>query len=93
MGCRRLWVLINGLPPDASIWRVEGQQWGNREELLALVLERIDAWGLLQARLASDKKFHKYLPDKPIEITRPGEQKETRDHVVTDPREIAAFFA
>ena len=59
-----------------------------------MVAERVDAWGLTNARLHAPKKAQKYLPDAPLEVPRPGAiaAKEERDRVVTDPREIAAFF-
>ncbi len=89
-------MLVNGLPPEAAIYRVDGQQWTTRDELLALAIERIDHWGLSAAYLGSDKKFHKNLPDKPLVLPRPGEKqregRDERDRVVTDAREIAAFF-
>jgi len=87
--------LVNGLPPEAAVWRVGGQQWTTLHELLAIVAERIDAWGLANARLQAPKKAQKYLPESPLAVPRPGEgsaNKESRDRVVTDPREIAAFF-
>lgn len=94
IGCRRLWVLVNGLQPEAAIFRVEGQRWTTREELLAFAVERIDHWGLSQAYLASNKKFHKHLPDEPLQIPRPGrrEKSDRTDRVITDSREIARFF-
>jgi hypothetical protein len=88
---RRLCALVEGLPPDAAIERIDGQQWTVSDELLALVAERVDAWGLLNARVGTDKKFHRYLPDEPLRISRPGKQ-ETADRVITDSREIARFF-
>lgn len=86
-------MLIAGLPPDAAINRVEGQQWGVPEEMLAQILERIDQWGLIAAYQGGNKKFNQGLPDKPLRVPRPGEERqETGDRVVTDPREIARFF-
>jgi hypothetical protein len=87
-------VLVNGLPPEAAISRVDGQQWTSLHELLATTLERVDAWGLINARLQAPKKAQKYLPCSPLEVPRPGEAaaREARDRVVTDPAEIAAFF-
>lgn len=86
-------ALVEGLPPEAAIQRVGGEQWTSRDELLAAIAERVDAWGLLHARLQMTKKQQKYLPKRSLEIPRPGEKQEnTRDRVVTDPREIAAWF-
>jgi hypothetical protein len=95
-GCRRLWVLVNGLPPEASTWRVDGQQWTVQDELLAVAAERIDAWGLMNARLQASKKTQKFLPEKSLEVPRPGDktkEPDMRDRVVSDPREIAAWFS
>lgn len=85
-------MLIDNLPPEAATWRVDGQQWTVRDELLAIVAERVDQWGLVQAHLQSDKKFRQSLPKESIEITRPGEVHESKDHVITDPQQIAQFF-
>lgn len=87
-----MWVLLNGLPPDAAVWRVEGRQWTQHDEFLALIAERIDAWGLMNARLHVDKKQQKYLPKKALQITRPGDREAKRDRVITDPKTIKAFF-
>ena len=92
-GCRKLWVWVNGLPPEAATWRVDGQQWTIQDELQAIALERIDHWGLVQARLAASPKAARALPTEPMRVPRPGEKQESKDRVVTDPREIAAFFS
>ena len=84
---------MNGLPPEAAIWRVEGQQWTVRDELMAILVERVDHWGLAQAHIHSTGKG---LPSKSIEIPRPGavrqQEREDRDKVITDPKVIAQFF-
>jgi len=74
--------------------RIDGRQWTDQEDLLALIAERVDAWGLMNARLKVDPKKQKYLPEKSLSITRPGEDTEPdrRDRVITDAAEIAAFF-
>jgi len=84
---------MNGLPPEAAVWRVDGQQWTVRDELLVTTLERIDHWGLVQARLSANPKVAKHLPTKSMQLPRPGEAQEAKDHVITDPRQIAAFFS
>lgn len=38
IGCRRLWVLVAGLPSDAAVRR-EGKMWTTREELAARHIE------------------------------------------------------
>jgi hypothetical protein len=93
-GCRKLWVWVNGLPPEAAVGRVDGEQWTVRDELLATALERLDHWGLVQAHLNSSPKARKTLPAKSMEVPRPGEavEREARDRVITDPGQIAQFF-
>lgn len=71
IGCRRLWVLVNGLPPDAAVFRVGGQQWTLRDEINAQILEAVDRWGWVSARLRVDPKHHRMLPDAPISVPRP----------------------
>lgn len=61
---------MNGLPPEAAIWRVDGQQWTIRDELLAIAVERIDHWGLAQAYIHSNGKG---LPSESIQLPRPSE--------------------
>jgi hypothetical protein len=86
-------VWVNGLPPDAAIWRVDGQEWTVLHELLAINAERVDAWGLATVRMQASKKTQKFLPDKSLQIPRPGETTEQdADRVITDPKEIAAWF-
>jgi hypothetical protein len=90
--------LVNGLPPEAATWRVDGQQWTTVHELLAALVERTDMWGLANARL---KTGGKGLPNHPLRVPRPGEElrsldadgSEKKDRVVSDPREIAAWFS
>lgn len=75
---------------------MDGQQWTVTDELLAIVAERVDAWGLFNARAHTEKKHQKQLPKQSLRIPRPGERQqqstEKRDRVITDSREIAAFF-
>lgn len=45
IGARRLLSLTRGLPPGSALHRSvdpEGWNWGNKEELLAGILERLD---------------------------------------------------
>jgi hypothetical protein len=94
-------VLVNGLPPEAATWRVEGRQWTNRDELLAIVAERVDAWGLINARLHVDKKHQGQLPTSPLQISRPTRTPTPEDSTAGEKpkkdryqksRERAAFF-
>lgn len=36
---RRLWALIQGLPPEAAVWRDLPASWTSTHELLALLVE------------------------------------------------------
>lgn len=86
-------MLVNGLAPEAAIYRVDGERWTSREELLAVAIERVDHWGLTQTYLNTDKKFHRHLPSDPLKIRRPGEkEREQGAEVETDAAKIAAFF-
>lgn len=84
---------MEGLSPDAAIHRVDGQRWTVRDELLALILERVDHWGLAQAHIQTRGKA-KGLSEKSMEVPRPGEASGAKgeDRVITDPKVIAAFF-
>lgn len=88
-------MLYVGLPPEAAIWRVDGQQWTLAEELLAVIAERTDQWGLFHAYLQTDRKGRSHLPDKPLEVPRPGDARpdESTETVVTDVRVIQRFFS
>jgi len=86
-------VWIKGLPPEAATWRIDGQQWTLHDELLAVLIERVEMWGYAQAHLSADKKARRLLPEKPFQVPRPGAKPDTEERVVTDPKEIAAFFA
>jgi hypothetical protein len=62
---------------------------------MAITAERVDAWGLTNARMQASKKTQKFLPNKPLQIPRPSEaasEEQERDRVITDPQEIAAWF-
>lgn len=66
---RKLCVWLHGLPRDAAVWRPESE-WTMRDELLALLVERVDTWGLNQFKQAGGK-----ATGKPIKIPRPWEDK------------------
>ncbi|HWC09261.1 MAG TPA: hypothetical protein VG458_09420, partial [Solirubrobacterales bacterium] len=73
-GCRRLWVLIQGLPAGAATWRVGGHEWTALHELLAINAEVADSWGVANARLNGGAKALKDYT--PLRIPRPGETSE-----------------
>lgn len=71
---------------------MEGQQWTLQEELLSIIAERVDAWGLFGARLRVAEKHQRHLPDKSLRIPRPGAVEASKDEVITDAAEIARWF-
>lgn len=86
-------MLVNGLPPEAATWRVDGQQWTRRDELLAALVERVDQWGWANVQVQSGGKALKNY--EPLQVERPTNpaEREKKDRVVTDAREIAKFFS
>jgi hypothetical protein len=60
---------------------------------MALTAERVDAWGLYQARTRTPKKLQHFLPEKSLTLPRPGEASKQKDEVITDPKVISAFFS
>lgn len=100
ISARKAWALIQGLPPEAATFRVDGQQWTLVEELLATLAELTDQWGLFHAYLHADKKGRRVLPDKPLEVPRPKglveqarKAEEDNEPVVTDVTVIQRFFS
>lgn len=83
-------MLVNGLPPEAATFRVDGQQWTPVHELLALNTELTEHLVRLQAGEKAP------VLKEPLRVVRPGEKQSQksngRDRVITDPAEIAAFF-
>lgn len=67
---RRLWVLIQGLPPEAAVW--DNDRWGWTEELLALVAELLDTGNRNNAVLHGVKESKL---GKPLKVERPGKRK------------------
>lgn len=96
-GCRRLWVLVQGLPSNAAVWRED--RWTHQDEMLATLVELTDAWGLAVFTAVGGKLRGKHTP---VRVQRPGAvQQDTQQSsapaaanktVTTDPLEIARFF-
>ena len=38
---RRLWALVQGLPPEAAVWRDLPQSWTERDQCLAVIAESL----------------------------------------------------
>jgi hypothetical protein len=71
VGVRRLWSLLDGLPPDGKLGRkLRGDSWGaqSSEYLLALLVEQVDALCRVTLRANGVKKHL-----EPLHIPRPGE--------------------
>lgn len=66
---------MNGLPPEAAVFRIDGRRWTLRDEISALTLEAVDRWGWVLARLKVDPKHHGKLPDRPISFPRPAAER------------------
>lgn len=79
------------MPPEAASNRIDGQQWTLTEELIAVLVERVDVWGLYQARLQTAPKHQEHLPKESLRLPRPGEAAQ-QDEVITDAAEIARWF-
>lgn len=77
---------MNGLPPDAAVWRRDGLPFS--EEAAALLVERLDAWARVFVDLRCGKRVR--LPST-VQIVRPG-QKPPEPQIETDPGRIAQFF-
>ncbi|MEA2689628.1 MAG: hypothetical protein QOD51_2235 [Candidatus Eremiobacteraeota bacterium] len=94
---RRLWALVNGLPPDAAVRR-QGSAWSQDHELHAIAIERNDYW--LHALVVASRGLKKNPPRLPP-IEHPdrnrtrdepsGERPEVKQRMST-PEEIRAFF-
>lgn len=87
-GVRRLFVMLQGLPPEAATWREE-MGWTQADEFAASLLELTDAWGRATV-MALGKKPR----GKPLQIPRPNKTprgKEVRE-VTTDAAAIGRFF-
>jgi hypothetical protein len=88
-GCRRLWALVSGLPPDAAVRR-DGKVWTTREELAArhIELER----GLL--RLIAQALGVKFTGPPPEPIRHPDRATEDdQPRRMSTRQEISAFIA
>lgn len=89
-GCRRLWVLIQGLPPDAAVWRQE-TAWTNQDELAAAHMELLDMWMRIQVQIWTGNK----PKGKPLRIERPNQTPEApkaKRKRNPKPEEVIAFF-
>lgn len=69
-GCRRLWALIAGLPPD-SAFRRQGRVWTQAHELAAVGIERAEHWGSALVQMSGRVLKDGAKPPPGIQITHP----------------------
>jgi hypothetical protein len=83
---RRLWVLLDGLPNDAAVWRKEFA-WSVQDEMKATQLEQADMWFRNVCALLGAKRSS--LP-RALNIPRPGDKPaEAKKLNVSD---VSQFF-
>lgn len=93
-GCRRLWALVRGLPPDSALRR-DGRMWTQANEIAAVALERADVWGW---RLTTATKAFKRVPEMPRfdhpdrPRPKPAEVAASAERRMSTPQEIMAFM-
>ncbi len=89
VGARRLWVLIQGLPESAALYREEA--WTRQDEFLASLLELTDAWGHLMVAVHGGKLKGNA---KPLRVRRPWEAEDPGRKVfkLADQKEMMAYF-
>lgn len=80
-----MWVLVDGLPPDAATWRDDPAVFTRQDELLAVAIEEFGRWPRF-ALQAQGVKSHQ-LPD--IRDVRPKPAAQ----LLTDPRDIASHLS
>lgn len=88
-GPRRLWALVRNLPPESATHRAESLP--PVEELLATLVERMDAWNEPQLMLALGQK--RVIVPSRMRIRRPSDPPPQERKIESDPRAIAAWFA
>jgi hypothetical protein len=76
-GVRRLWALVEGLPPTGALGRAMRDDWspGSTEYLLAIVAEQIDLSNRIAIKAHSGGKSR---AGQPLRIPRPGEEKRSK---------------
>jgi hypothetical protein len=94
MGLRRIGVLVRGLPQESLTVRVEdpaAATYSLTDELLASLIEVVDATALRTASVTAGAAGAKWKPGKPIQVPRPwAEQRKTRRKATA--AELAAMF-
>lgn len=91
--CRRLWAHIYHLPRESATAHAldaAAATWGHTEELLAAVVEQLDAGNRLFYSVHKDPKSGQKDPE-PIQIRRPW-QPEPEKPKLSSKEEVVAFF-
>lgn len=87
---RRLWVLVNQLPPGSALHRSlapDTWHWSTTEELLAMTVEAIDR-GNFMFEVSHTEPKHKAAP--PVRVPRPYDRRKRGPSSLAEQR---AFFA
>lgn len=86
---RRLNALVNGLPLEAAAFREDKPSWTQRDELLATVIEVVDAWGRQTVSAVVSVQGGKVKLPEPLRIEHPDRPKPEKTEVKST--SVAAF--
>ena len=86
VGCRRLWVLVSGLPPDSATWRRD--QLPPLEHAVRELLKQTHGWGRSTVEMLAEGKTK--TPGAPDLLAAPDEPDPTPARNVVS---IADFVA
>lgn len=90
IGCRRLWVLVQGLPPDSAFYR-QGKLWTQAHELTALAVEKLEHRLSTLAVMWADEKSKGRIPP-PIVITHPDRPQPPPKKKSVSPGALMSLF-
>lgn len=86
-----MWVLIQGLPPDAAFSR-RGRMWTQSHELEALLVEKADMRLYQLVAMQADKASQKNIA-KPVQITHPDRPESAPEpKKLAGPEDLARMF-
>lgn len=90
---RRLWALVQGLPPDAATQRNRG--WTQADELAATQMELLDVWGrnLTQVLWVGLNLRGRPRFGEPLRIEHPGRAEPEKKKQRASAAEVRDFFA
>lgn len=91
-GVRRLWALIDGLPPDSALRR-QGRMWTQAHELAALFIERQEHWGSSLVQMSGRVLKDGAKPPPGIQITHKDRpERDVQKKKVASLDEVARMF-